>query len=487
MKKVAIIFLLIVSLIQKDLKAQTPLSLKVANVLQSDMVIQQDKPFRIWGEAFAGSEVSIRADWMKKNVIVFADKNGNWLGSIKVPKAVRGNFDAHIITIASQKDTIRLGNILIGDVWISSGQSNMAWKMEDGVSNFENEIDEANYPAIRLFTVGSSWEKKPQENCRGDWKICSNEEVRKFSAVGYYFGRELFEKLQIPIGLINSSMGATACQAFTSREVLASNSEIKEKYLDPYDSKPEEGENIFEILRRPSLIYNGMIYPLRNLSIKGFIWYQGESNRNDGMMYAKLGTAMIHGWRHDFNQGKLPFYFVQLPPHSFGQHDSTLYDYALLREAQASMLNIENTGMAVTMDVGDPDDIHPQNKKPVGIRLAKIALHKTYNYKHILDKGPIFKKIKVDKDTLKIFFEQSSVGKGLTTNDGQSPKHFFVAGADKVFHEANAWIVDNQIWLSSPEVLSPVAIRYAFTNYPATNFENIDGLPAWPFRTDNWK
>lgn len=466
---------------------------KIANVLQSDMVIQQNKPLRIWGEALAGNEVSISADWTKKNIIVSADKDGNWLESIKVPKAKRGNFDTHSITIASQQDTIRLKNILIGDVWICSGQSNMVYPMDtvkggaDGVSGFEKEIAEANYPAIRLFTVGLAWEKEPRENTKGDWEICSPETVGKFSAVGYYFGRELFQKLQIPIGLVNSSMGAAALQAFTSKEMLISDSEIKKKYFDPYVSKPEEGENIFEILRRPSIIYNGMIYPLRHLSIKGFIWYQGESNRKDGMMYAKLGKAMLKGWRNDFNQGKLPFYFVQLPSYSWGEHDTTLYDYALLREAQTSMLNIKNTGMVVTMDVGDPDNIHPHNKKPVGIRLAKTALNKTYNYKQILDKGPVFKKFKVDKDKVKIYYDKSSVGKGLRTNDGQSPKHFYMAGTDKVFHEADAQIVGNQVWLSSAEVREPVAIRYAFTNYPATNFENKEGLPAWPFRNVNWK
>lgn len=492
MKKIIIVLFVLSSFLQ-ELKAQALPSFKVANILQSNMVIQQDKPLRLWGVTPAGNAVDIRADWMTKSVTVHADKNGNWMGAIKVPKAVRGNFDPHTITITSGKDTIRLKNVLIGEVWICSGQSNMTYPMDTakggdgGVPNFEKEIADANYPAIRLFTVGLAWEKTPKEDCKGDWKICSPETVGKFSAVGYYFGRKLFQELQVPIGLVSNGMGATACQAFTSRKVLESNTELKKKYVDPYDAKPEKGENIFEILQRPSIIYNGMIYPLRHLSIKGFIWYQGESNRNDGMMYAKVCTAMLKGWRHDFKQGDIPFYFVQLPPYNWGKKDSTAYDYALLREAQASMLKIKRTGMAVTMDVADPNNLHPHNKKPVGVRLARIALHKTYGYKDILYKGPVFKKFKVDKDTVKIYFHQTGVGSGLTTNDGLAPKYFFVAGADKVFHKAKARIVGNQVWLYSSEVSHPLAVRYAFTNYPLTNFANKDGLPARPFRTDNWK
>jgi sialate O-acetylesterase len=229
-----------------------------------------------------------------------------------------------------------------------------------------------------------------------------------------------------------------------------------------------------------------MIYPIRHLSIRGFIWYQGESNRSDGMMYARLCTAMLKGWRHDFDQGKLPFYFVQLPPYNWGKHDSTAYEYALLREAQASMLKIKNTGMAVTMDSKEFDNLHPRDKKPVGIRLAKIALHKTYHLEDVQYRGPVFKNYKTTQDTIKISFEEASIGTGLITSDGRSPQYFFVAGSDKVFHEAQARIKGNQIWIYSPAVHHPVAVRYAFTNYPVTNFENKEGLPAWPFRTDHW-
>ena len=503
-KSVAFISLLLIFFMQPVLGSSlsiainrnsgSAVSFKVANILQSNMVIQQNKPFRIWGNAPANEVIRIQADWMKKDKTVRADAEGKWLTSVGVPKAIRGNFDPHTITITCANDMVRLRNILIGDVWICSGQSNLTYQMDttkggkDGVLNFEKEIAEADYPAIRLFTVGWAWEKKPQEDCKGKWEVCSPETVRRFSAVGYYFGRKLFQQLQIPIGLVDNGMPAAGCQAFTRREILASDPEIKKKYLDPYEAKPEKkGESILAILQRPSLIYNGMIYPVRHLSIRGFIWYQGESNRSDGMMYARLCKAMLKGWRHDFDQGKLPFYFVQLPPYNWGKHDSTAYEYALLREAQASMLKIKNTGMAVTLDVGDPDNLHPHNKKPVGIRLANIALHKTYGFTHILYRGPVFKKMKIEKDTVKISFDRATIGNGLSTNNGQPPEYFFVAGADKIFHEAKARIADDQVWLYSPEVHQPIAVRYAFTNYPLTNFENKEGLPAQPFRTDHWK
>jgi sialate O-acetylesterase len=196
---------------------------------------------------------------------------------------------------------------------------------------------------------------------------------------------------------------------------------------------------------------------------------------------------MLKGWRKDFDQGNLPFYFVQMPPYNFAKHDSTANQLALFREVQTVMLKVKNTGMAVTMDSKEFDNLHPRNKKPVGIRLAKVALRQTYDHRDIVDEGPVYKKFKVEGNTAKISFDKTSIGGGLTTNDGQPPKYFYVAGTDRIFHEARAQINGNEVWISSPEVQHPVAVRYAFTNYPVTNFENKEGLPAWPFRTDKWE
>lgn len=476
-----------------NLKHNAPV-LKVANAIQSNMVVQQNKPFRIWGNASSGDRITIFADWMKRNKTVQADAKGNWLTAIRVPKAIRGDFNAHTITIMSSNDTIKLKNILIGEVWMCTGQSNMTFMMDSikgwgpGVIDFKKEVAAADYPGIRLLKIGTALEDQPREESTGKWETCNPRTVRGFSAVAYYFGRTLFEKLQIPIGLVANGIPGAACQSFTNRMLMEADAALTKKYLIPYDTIPrKKGESIFLTLSRPSLIYNGMIYPIRHLSIRGIIWYQGNANVNDGMIYNQLSTVMLEGWRKDFDQGALPFYLVQMPPYNFHKHDPTADNLALFREVQTAILKIKNTGMAVTMDSKEFDNLHPRDKKPVGIRLAKVALHKTYQMKDIQYRGPVFKKYKTDQDTVRLSFETASIGNGLTTSNGRPPEYFFVAGSDKVFHAAKAKIVGDQVWVYSPDVHHPVAVRYAFTNYPVTNFENKEGLPAWPFRTDHWE
>jgi sialate O-acetylesterase len=229
-----------------------------------------------------------------------------------------------------------------------------------------------------------------------------------------------------------------------------------------------------------------MIYPLGNISLRGFLWYQGESNKDDKDMYTRLNIALIENWRKLFAQGDLPFYYVQIAPYNLMQNDTTAFDYAIFREAQEAILKEKNTGMALTMDIGEPDDIHPRNKKDVGKRLALIALANTYGVKNIAYRGPQFSGFSVEGNTAIVSFEKATVASGLTTSDHQPPKYFFVAGNDKKFYAAEAKIAGDKIELHSNNVGKPVAIRYAFTNYPLTNFCNKDGLPAMPFRTDKW-
>ncbi|MEP6845276.1 MAG: sialate O-acetylesterase, partial [Panacibacter sp.] len=221
-------------------------------------------------------------------------------------------------------------------------------------------------------------------------------------------------------------------------------------------------------------------------SLKGFLWYQGESNKDNADIYARLCSAMIGNWRTLFKQGDLPFYFVQVAPYNWQLDDSTAYNYAVFRDAQKAVLKVKNTGMAVTMDIADPADIHPRNKKDVGVRLALNAFAQTYGLPNIQYKGPTYKKFKVDGSIVKVEFDESSVGSGLSTNDNTAPKHFFVAGEDKNFYYADVKIVNNEVWLSCDKVKQPVAVRYAYTNYPVTNFQNKEGLPCVPFRTDSW-
>jgi len=479
-------------------RSDTSRAFKIAALLQSNMVIQQNKPLKIWGFGNPGDEVTVKTDWSGKTINAHINEQGNWIAQVKVPKAVPGDFTSHSITIIHQNETVKLANILIGEVWICSGQSNMEFRIKKvpnwgtGMLNWEQEAAAANYPDIRLFKVEMGLEFAPMADCKGTWQICTPETAGDFSAVGYFFGRELYNKLNIPIGLVDAAIPATACQAFTDINILNNDAELKTAFVDPYtkgiaeiQAKNDKSTTLVT-LNYPGLVYNKMIYPLKNLSVAGFTWYQGESNKTDTLLYAKLCTAMLNGWRKDFQQGDLPFYYVQVTPYSWLKGDSTWYDYAKFREEQERMLKVKNTGMAVTMDVGEPNNIHPLNKKPVGIRLAGIALAKTYHVPGIAYQGPQFKSFKVDGDTVRVIYQAASIASGLKTNDGKVPKYFYLAGADKKFYRANAKIVNDMVVLYAPDVHNPVAIRYAFTNFPVTNFENAAGLPAAPFRTDDW-
>lgn len=414
-----------------------------------------------------------------------------------VPEAEPGNFDPHTVTMIHQKDTLELTNILIGEVWLCAGQSNMdmtVGKMEGwypGVLNYEQEVADAGYPAIRLFKTAADFKLEPQSGCKGTWQVCSPETVGSFSAVAYFFGRKIFRELNIPVGLVASAFPGASCQAFTPRDVLEADPELKKKYLDPYEAEMASQHQVdtihgFRKVILPVLIYNAMIHPLEKLSLRGFLWYQGESNHTEREEYTRLCTDMIQSWRERFDQGDLPFYFTQIAPYKVAT-DTTGRVSAFFREAQEALLNIKNTGMAVTMDVGEADNVHPRDKKSVGVRLARVALHQTYGFRDLAYRGPAFSAFETDRDTVKLSFVPASTGSGLRTGDKQPPAHFYLAGSDRVFHKAAARIVGDQVWVTSKEVPVPVAVRYAFTNDAITNLENKEGLPAAPFRTDQWE
>ena len=283
-------------------------------------------------------------------------------------------------------------------------------------------------------------------------KFARRQNAADFSAVAYYFALELLNKLHVPVGLVTSAVGASGCQAWTSRETLAADDSLNKKYLYPYDTSALSKEVLdsvvtFEKVLRPTLLYNAMIYPLKNISLRGFLWYQGESNRNDGSMYTRLNIAMINNWRALFAQGDLPFYYVQVAPYNWNQFDSihqfdsTDFDYAIFREAQSNILKEKNTGIALTMDIAQADDLHPRDKKDVGIRLALNAFAKTYGFKNIQYlRSAIFLAFTINKNIATISFDKASIGAGLTTNDQQPPQHFFIAGDDKIFYPATAKI-----------------------------------------------
>ncbi len=473
-----------------SLPAVAEMPLTLASPLQSNMVIQQNKPFTIWGHANPGDAVQVEADWLSGPVTVRADTAGDFSALVDVPAVRPGDYHEHSLNVACGSELLTLSHLLIGEVWFCSGQSNMQFSMAT-VLDSTADIASATYPNIRLFNAGLNFSDHPLDQIGGTWVDCSPKTVRGFSAVGYYFGRRLQQTLDVPVGILFSGIGASAAQAFVPRAVLAADTLLNHRYLEPYLQSARSHEHIdggftFEKVTRPYLLYNAMIYPLRHLSIRGFCWYQGESNRTERESYTLLTQSLIRSWRQAFAQGDLPFYYVQVAPFFYDQPDSTLADYAYFREAQEKIATLPNTGMVITMDVGESNNLHPINKKPVGERLAAMALNREYGFSDMVYRGPHYWFFEVAGRDAIIHFEPGTVNGGLRTRDGKAPAFFTVAGADHVFYPADARIVDDKIIVRAREVKKPVAIRYAFTNFPVTNVENGAGWPVVPFRTDDW-
>lgn len=465
-------------------------ALKLADALQSNMLVQQNKAFKVWGTATPGDKITILADWMANSVTVVANNDGGFLGLINVPMAKKGDFTPHRILVQTQSERVSLDNLLIGDLWFCSGQSNMQFSVKEMIGA-EETIKNANQPNIRLLNVGLNFSATPIGNFSGKWQSADTASVKKFSAVGYTFGKKLYDELNIPIGLIFSGIGASGVQAYISQEELEKNTLLNETYLKPYLASPKSKEKIdggfsFEKVVRPFLLYNAMINPFTNLSIKGFCWYQGEANHMERESYTTATQAMIKSWRSNFVQDDLPFYYVQIAPYFHEKEDDKLAYDAFFREAQAKVAELNNTAMVSTMDVGEAKDLHPKNKKPIGLRLAAVALNRTYSNLNVVYRGPEFSYVSFEKGKAIVHFKEETLASGLNTNDGAAPKFFYLAGEDKVFYPADAVINGNTIIVNSKKVKKPVAVRYAFFNYPITNLQNQAGFPVLPFRSDIW-
>jgi sialate O-acetylesterase len=461
----------------------TPVAFRVNSLLQSNMVVQRDKPFVIWGNATYKEKITINVSWNQTGFSAVADDQGNW--QVSIPASPVNNTPQTITITGPDNSAIMFENILIGDVWVCSGQSNMVYPMDSiapfrGVLNFQQEIAAANYPAIRMMNEQLDAEVVPQNNLilPAYWEVCSPATVDSMSAVAYYFARKLNTALNVPIGLIIAADNGSFCQDWTNEEVIESNSTLSLFYASH------------------STLYNGMINPLINLSIKGFIWYQGENNGHDvpASNYTLLNDALIAGWRSKFNQPDLPFYLVQIAPFAEDYYtttpvggDTTLDYYGKFREAQSNIRKVAGTGMAVTMDVGEAANHHPRDKEPVGERLALLALNNTYG-QNVQCIGPQYASFTAVGAQVTVNFVANTAN-GLTTIGNQPLKqYFFVSGADQVFREGHAVISGNNIVITAPAStpLPVQAVRYAFTNAPVTNLQNSAGLPAEPFRTDNW-
>jgi sialate O-acetylesterase len=489
---------------------------KPARLFSDNMVIQRETNAPFWGWAESGEEVTVSGSWGAA-ASTTADERGKWIVKLNTPKA-GGPFE---ITFKGS-NTIKCKNVLAGDVWLCSGQSNM--EMNVGLcKNAEEEMANADFPQLRHFKVGRNPTRIPAEDCTGSWEICSPETVSHFSGTAYFTGRELHKVLHIPIGLINSSWGGTSVEAWTAFEVQKHDPVVTDQ-LKVYDStaplydekrakkyheqmlkawreavkKAEEANE--EIPNPPKFIvhphknenypgnlYRGMIHPLVPYAIKGAIWYQGERNSKRKIFaehYRVQLPRMIKYWRKVWDQ-EMPFFFVQLPNYRAPQVNPVESEdtWPVTRDSFMHVLHhTPNTGMVATIDIGEEDDIHPKNKQDVGIRMASTILNKTYG--KATPTCPIFRSHAIDGNKVIITFDFT--GSGLMVK-GEALKTFVVAGADQRFVWADAVIKDDKVIVSSDRVKKPIAVRYAWADNPiGCNLYSKEGFPAAPFRTDRW-
>lgn len=464
------------------------------------MLLQGGAPVRVWGKADPGEQVSVR--FQAQNVSTKADALGKWEAFLSplTPGA------AAELTVQG-KNSITIRDVLVGDVWIASGQSNMVWPVQRS-DNPEMEIAAAKYPQIRLFKVALKVSSTPLDDVTGSWMVCTPETVGDFSGVGYFFARELNQKRKTPVGMIQSAWGGTPAESWTSGRALASDPGLIsvyadwEKLLSDYPAaytRYQQQVNTLEAkgsaagARKPAPpigpghqwtpagLYNAMIAPLTPYAIKGAIWYQGENNasKRRSYVYRRLFQTMIQDWREAWGQGDFPFLFVQLANFAKTGERS---EWPELREAQTMALNLKNTGMAVTMDVGNPDDIHPTNKQDVGLRLALAARAIAHGEK-LEYSGPMYRQATRDGGSLRVWFDHTEGG---LSGKGGELKGFTIAGSNGKFVPATAVIEKNSVRVSSAEVSDPVAVRYAWADSPECNLYNGAGLPASPFRSDEW-
>jgi sialate O-acetylesterase len=494
---------------------------KPAGVFGDYMVLQQDRTIPVWGTAAAYEKVTVKLVRQEKSVKT--DSTGRWTVCLDALKA-GGPFE---MRISGETNSITFKDIYAGEVWLCSGQSNMDMTVakEDrywcGVNNEAEEVASANYPLIRVFDVNFNPKDKPQEEADGKWEICSPKTAGHFSAAGYFFARQIHKKLKVPVGLLTSAYGASTAEAWTSRPALAANKQLQfllddyDKKCEEYDSgksqkeyedalakwnedsagakaegknppkKPQPPKNPHIDQHNPSVLYNGMVSPLVPHGIRGVLWYQGESNGPTVKIYDTIMETMINDWRQAWGQGDFPFLYVQLAnlgktpaeqPARGGKITQT-------REKQLKNLAVANTAMTVSIDIGDANNVHPKNKQDVGLRLSLQARAIAYG-EEIIYSGPVYDYMLIDGDKICLHFKH--IGKGLTAKGGKL-NGFAIAGRDREFVWADAKIEGNTIVVSSAKVNKPVAVRYGWDENPITSLYSKNGLPASPFRTDDFE
>jgi sialate O-acetylesterase len=494
-------------------------------IFTENMMLQRDLPVRVWGWAEAGEAVSVTLSG--KTAATKADKNGLW--ALQLPAIKAGE---NLELTVKGKNTVTLNNVILGDIWVCSGQSNMEMSL-NGCLGFEDDVKTADLPKIRRIKFNHVQSGQPEFDAPAatPWQVCTPETAGGFTAVGFYFAREIQQKTGVPIGIVDVNWGGTPIEPWVATEGLAMVDQLKPQFvakqeaiknyraqlpksLDELDAwiattrrDLANGAPLHTMPAVPatpdggwSSMYNAMIHPIVRFPIKGALWYQGESNGGEGVTYYDKMRALIGGWRKQWRQGDFPFYFVQLANFQAVSEDPAGGNgWARLREAQTRTLAVPNTGMAVIIDtvpLPERDDIHPRNKYDVGLRLALWALGRDYGQKQLEVSGPLFKSLKIEDGKARLAFEHVGTGLIVGKKVGRLPavenkaaklKGFAIAGADKKWFWANAEIEGETVIASSPEVKEPVAVRYAFQMNPdGANLYNREGLPASPFRSDDW-
>ena len=456
-------------------------AVKLPSIFSDNMMLQQATSVKIFGKADAGEKITVKASWGAENRATAA-ADGKWELYLVTPAATS---NPQSLEIKGESGTERIENILIGEVWLCTGQSNMEFPVcrqgdgswATGMLGEEAELADSDYPEIRLFQVAHQLAPDGgKDDVEGKWVVCNAENVRDFSAVGYVFGKCLHKELGVPVGLVQDTWGGTIIEAWTSMEIMENNPDYTD-VLERYSlEKMEKAGYPWKV---PSTLWNGMIAPIAGFTVKGNIWYQGESNVFADKHYAQALVNLINSWREAWGQPDMPFYFAQIAPYanapSLGVRDA---QFQVWRKN-----GLKNVGMVATADVGDSIDIHPRNKKAVGERFARWALAKQYG-RDVAYSGPVFKSLSQEGGRLVLEFDYAEGG--LSTSDGEPVKAFEVAGSDKVFRPAIAEIKGGRIEVYSPDVAEPVAVRYAWKDFCRVNLINADGLPAVPFRFDSW-
>lgn len=483
--------------------------LRVANIFASHMVLQREKPIAIWGWADPGESVTVAFSAQSQSATAAAD--GKW--ALKLD-AFPASAEPRSLTVTGKDGRkIELVDVLVGEVWLGSGQSNMEMSVQ-AANNFDAEKAAANYPHIRYYGESSGPAEKPQAEGKGSWQACTPENVRRFSAVLYFFGREIHREIGVPVGLINSSAGATHIESWVSAEAQASDLETKAEYdiqMKGYVSfdeakmaalyekqfaawklaaeaaaadktpPPARPFDIVASRRRkgpPAGLYNGKIINLAPFTLRGILWYQGESNTGSPALYHKLLSQLVTSWRTLWNED-VPFAWVQLPAFTAPGEG-----WPRIREAMLKTLELPKTGMATTIDIGDATNIHPTNKQEVGRRLSLWALGSVYGRDVPAISGPVPGHSAVSGNSIAVTFKHANGG--LKTRDGGPVRGFLIAGADQQWKPADAKIEGDKIVVSCLDIAAPVAVRYAWQDLPDCNLYNTAGLPASPFRTDSW-